>query len=142
MVAPVRGANLPIILFSHGHGESNLIASMRGYGPLVDFYAARGFVVIIPTHQSSKTLGLDPNGPEGPLFWRSRATDMRFIVDHLDDIEAGVPGLAGRLDKGRLVAIGHSLGGHTVALLAGMRVEDPASGETLDLSEPRLTAAV
>lgn len=140
--APATGTNLPILLFSHGFGQSNFIASMRGYGPLVDFYAAHGFVVIQPTHQSSKTLGLDPDGPEGPLFWKSRAQDMRFIIDHLDAIEAAVPGLGGRLDKSRIAAAGHSMGGHTVAMLAGMKVTDPNTGEVVDLTETRIKNTV
>jgi len=142
VVVPATGDELPVILLSHGHGSSNFIASMRGYGPLVDFYASHGFVVIIPTHQNSKTLGLDTTGPEGPLFWKSRPRDMRFIIDHLDEIESAVPGLAGRVDRSRIAAVGHSLGGHTVAMLAGMRVKDPASGEDVDVSEPRIKAAV
>lgn len=111
VVAPASGTNLPIILLSHGHGSSNFIASMRGYGPLADFYAAHGFVVILPTHQNSRTLGLDPNGPEGALHWRSRPLDMRFILDHLDEIEKAVPGLEGRIDRNRVGFVGHSLGG-------------------------------
>ena len=142
VVAPATGGELPVILFSHGHGASNFLASMRGYGPLADFYAGHGFVVILPTHQNSKTLALGPTGPEGPLFWRSRAQDMHVILDRLDEIEAAVPGLAGRLDKSRIAAVGHSLGGHTVAMLAGARVTDPATGEVVDLSEPRIRAAV
>jgi predicted dienelactone hydrolase len=106
---PATGRELPLILFSHGHGNSNYLSSLRGYGPLVDFYAAHGFVVIQPTHLDSKTLGLDPNGPEGALFWRSRAEDMHYILDHLDQIEATVPGLSGRLDRGRIAVVGHSL---------------------------------
>jgi predicted dienelactone hydrolase len=140
--APASGSNLPIILFSHGHGRSNFLSSLHGYGPLVDFYAAHGFVVIQPTHQSSKTLKLDPNGPEGALFWRSRATDMRFILDHLDQIEARVPGLVGRLDRSRIAAVGHSMGGHTVGLLGGMRVTDPHDGQQANLAEPRIKAGV
>jgi pimeloyl-ACP methyl ester carboxylesterase len=140
--APATGDKLPILLFSHGFGRSNFIASFRGYGPLVDFYAAHGFVVIQPTHQSSKTLGLDPDGPEGPLFWKSRPKDMSFIIDHLDEIEAAVPGLRGRLDPTRIAAVGHSMGGHTVAMLAGMRVTDPKTGEVVDLTDTRITNTV
>ena len=142
LVAPASGNHLPVILLSHGHGASNFIASMRGYGPLADYYAGHGFVVILPTHENSKTLALDPSGAEGALFWRSRAQDMHFILDHLDEIEAAVPGLAGRLDKSRIAAVGHSLGAHTVAMLAGAPVTDPRSGEVVDLSEPRIKAAV
>lgn len=140
--APTTGRDLPIIIFSHGFGASNFIASLRGYGPLADFYAAHGFVVIQPTHQSAKSLGLDPNGPEGALFWHSRAQDMRFVLDHLEEIEAAVPGLGGRLDRSRVAAVGHSMGGHTTAMMAGMRVSDPVSGEVVDLTEPRFGAFV
>ncbi len=140
--APATGSDLPIILFSHGHGQSTFLSSLRGYGPLVDFYAAQGFVVIQPTHQDSKALGLDPNGPEGALFWRSRAEDMHFILNHLDQIEATVPGLSGRLDRSRIAAVGHSMGGHTAAMLAGMRVTDPKDGKEVNLAEPRIKVSV
>ncbi len=140
--APATGSDLPIILFSHGHGRSNFLSSLHGYGPLVDFYATHGFVVIQPTHQSSKTLNLDPNGPEGALFWRSRAEDMRFILDHLDELEATVPGLSGRLDRSRIAAVGHSLGGHTVGMLLGMRVTDPNDGKEVNLTDSRIKAGV
>lgn len=142
VVAPASGDKLPVILLSHGHGASNFLSSMRGYGPLVDYYAAHGFVVILPTHLSSKTLALDPTGPEGPLFWRSRAQDMHAILDRLEEIENAVPGLAGRLDKDRIAAVGHSLGAHTVSMLAGSRVTDPTTGEVVDLKDARIKAAV
>ena len=140
--APASGNNLPVILLSHGHGPSNFLSSYRGYGPLVDFFAAEGFVVIQPTHQNSKALGLPSSLPEAPLFWSSRATDMKFILDHLDEIISTVPGLTGRVDKTKVAAIGHSMGGHTVAMLAGMEVTDPATGEIVDAAESRLKARV
>ncbi|MFD1470420.1 alpha/beta hydrolase family protein [Hymenobacter caeli] len=140
--APVTGSALPIILLSHGHGRSNNLSSLNGYGPLANYWAARGFVVIQPTHLDSTTLRLDPDGPEGALFWRSRAEDMRRLLDQLEAIEAAVPEIAGRLDRGRVAAVGHSLGGHTVAMLAGMRVIDPKNGEEVNLVEPRLKARV
>ncbi|WP_353646933.1 alpha/beta fold hydrolase [Mesorhizobium sp. WSM2239] len=139
---PISGSELPIVLLSHGHGQSTYLSSLRGYSPLADFYAAHGFAVIQPTHQDSKALGLDPNGPEGPLFWRSRGQDMHFILDHLEEIEAAFPGLGGRLDRSRVVAVGHSLGGHTVGMLAGMRVKDPVDSKEWNLIDPRVKAAV
>jgi len=138
--APATGDKLPIILFSHGHGASNFLASIRGYGPLVDFYAAHGFVVIQVTHLNSRTLALA--GPEAPLFLRSRAADMHVILDRLDEIEGAVPFLKGRLDKDRIAAVGHSLGGQTVSMLGGMRTTDISTGDTVDMVEPRLKAAV
>ena len=140
--APATGTNLPIILFSHGHGQSNFLSSLRGYGPLVDYYAAQGFIVIQPTHQDSKILGLDPTGAEGPLFWHSRATDMHFILDNLDVIGDKVPFLKGRIDKNKIAAIGHSMGGHTVGMLAGMQVTHNKTGEIINLIAPRIKAFV
>ncbi len=142
--APVTGRDLPIILLSHGHGGSNHLSSLNGYAPLANFYAADGFVVIQPTHLSSKTLAgiVDAKSPEAPLFWRSRAEDMKRILDGLDLIEAAVPALKGRLDRNRIAAVGHSLGGYTVSMLAGMRVTDPTTGQEVNRYEPRIKAAV
>ncbi|CAA9540186.1 MAG: Uncharacterized protein SCO0503 [uncultured Thermomicrobiales bacterium] len=140
--APVAGRGLPIILLSHGHGYSNNLSSLNGYGPLANFWAAHGFVVIQPTHLSSATLSLNPDDPEAPLYWRSRTEDMTRILDQLDLIEASVPELTGRLDRGRVAAVGHSMGGHTASLLLGARLTDPHDGREVNLAEPRIKAGV
>jgi pimeloyl-ACP methyl ester carboxylesterase len=137
------GSNLPVILLSHGHGAANFLSSLNGYGPLANFWAAHGFVVIQPTHLDSTALGLrEANYPDAPLYWRTRAEDMHHILDHLDQIEASVPGLAGRLDRDRIAVAGHSLGGNTASLLLGMRVLDPDDETEQDLSDPRIKAGV
>lgn len=140
--APVTGDDLPVILLSHGQGYSNHLSSMNGYAPLVNFWAAHGFVVIQPTHLSSSTLNLDPGTPGAPLYWRSRAEDMTHILDRLDEIEAAVPQLLGRLDRGSVAVAGHSMGGHTASLLLGARLTDPQDGTVVDLTEPRIRAGV
>ncbi|GGP34088.1 alpha/beta hydrolase family protein [Saccharothrix coeruleofusca] len=141
--APATGDNLPVILFSHGHGPSNFVSSLHGYGPVVDFWAAHGFVVIQPTHLDAMMLGLrEADDPDAPAYARSRVEDMRHVLDHLDQVEAAVPGLAGRLDRSRIAAVGHSMGGHTVGVLAGQSTADPADGSDLDLSDDRVKAAV
>ena len=141
--APETGSSLPVILLSHGHGAANFLSSLNGYGPLANFWAAHGFVVIQPTHLDSTALGLrEANHPDAPLYWRTRAEDMHHILDHLDQIEASVPGLAGRLDRDRIAVAGHSLGGNTASLLLGMRVLDPDDETEQDLSDPRIKAGV
>lgn len=141
--APVTGRDLPIVLFSHGHGSSNHLSSLNGYGPLASYWAARGFVVIQPTHLSSATLRgvVDANGPEGALFWRSRAEDMTRLLDALDAIEEAVPGLRGRMDRGRVAVAGHSLGAMTAGMLLGQRVTD-VDGSVVDLRDARISAGV
>ncbi|MEV0037087.1 chlorophyllase [Streptomyces sp. NPDC050804] len=140
--APVTGNDLPVILLSHGHGYSNNLSSMNGYAPLANFWAAHGFVVIQPTHLSSRTLSLDPATPGAPLYWRSRAEDMKRVLDRLDVIEATVPQLLGRLDRSKVAVAGHSMGGHTASLLLGARLTDPHDGTEVNLAEPRIKAGV
>jgi predicted dienelactone hydrolase len=140
---PATDSQVPVILLSHGHGPSNFLSSLHGYGPVAGFWAAHGFAVIQPTHLDSMMLALrEANYADAPLYWRSRALEMSFIIDHLDEIEAAVPGLGGRLDRGRIAAVGHSLGGHTVALLCGQRATDPVEGTEVDLRDERVQAGV
>lgn len=144
ITAPAIGDKLPIILLSHGHGPSLYTPSKDGYGPLANFLAERGFVVIQPTHANSKVAGFPADAPGAPLFWRERVEDMTLILDGLDAIEAMLPAIAGRLDRDRIAAVGHSLGGQTVGLLLGARVT-VGEGEDvheLDLIEPRIKAGV
>lgn len=139
--APTTGRDLPIILFSHGQGISNHLSSLNGYGPLANFWAAHGFVVIQPTHLSSKTLGLDPQTPGAPTFWRSRVEDMKRIIDGLDFIESSMPQIEGRLDRSRIAVAGHSMGGHTAGMLLGAQLTDE-DGAKVDMVEPRIKAGV
>jgi dienelactone hydrolase len=140
--APITGSNLPIILLSHGHGMSNNLSSLNGYGPLANFWAAHGFVVIQSTHLSSKSLSLRKTTSGAPLYWRSRVEDMSFIIDHLSDIESMVPTLQGRLDRSRIAVAGQSLGGHTATILLGATLTDPDTGITHSLVDPRIKAGI
>ncbi|EGL65663.1 hypothetical protein AGRO_1580 [Agrobacterium sp. ATCC 31749] len=136
VTAPAKGDKLPIVLLSHGYGPSNYIPSKDGYAPLIQFWAERGFVVIQPTHASSRVGGLPSDSPGAPFFWRERVEEMKVILDQLSEIERQAPAVAGRMDHARIGAVGHSLGGHTVGLLLGAQLD----GE--DLSEPRISAGV
>ncbi|MGW0336349.1 alpha/beta hydrolase family protein [Streptomyces sp. NPDC003011] len=135
--APVTGGDLPVLVFSHGYGSS-----MDGYAPLADFWAAHGFVVLQPTHLDSRTLGLPADDSRTPRMWRFRIEDVKRVLDELDVLEASLPGLGGRLDRGRVAVAGHSWGAQTVSALLGARVLDSDGVPREDLSDPRVKAGV
>src|SRR6187401_3360704 len=85
--APAAGTGLPVIVFSHGFGES-----MDGYAPLAGYWAANGFVVVQPTHLDSRSLNVTPDDARYPEIWRFRVEDLSRTLDHLDAVEAAVPG--------------------------------------------------
>lgn len=144
LTGPATGEALPIVLLSHGHGPSKYLPSKDGYGPMANFYAERGFVVIQPTHLNSKVAGLSADSSGGPLFWRSRVEDMSLILDRLDEIEAQAPAFRGRLDRDRVAVVGHSMGGQTAGMLLGARLTDPKDPAARDVNmlEPRIKAGV
>ncbi|MFB6719005.1 alpha/beta hydrolase family protein [Kribbella sp. NPDC056345] len=141
--APATGTDLPVILLSHGHGFANNLSSLNGYAPLANDWAARGFVVVQPTHLSSRTLtSVVGAAPGAPYFWRSRAEDMSQILDQFDLIEDAVKQLAGRVNRDHVAVAGHSLGGFTATQLLGARITDPGTGEIADLREPRIKQGI
>lgn len=137
VTAPAAGHRLPVVVFSHGFGSS-----MEDYTPLVDFWAARGFAVLQPTHLDSRTLALAPDDPRTPDIWRFRIDDLTRTVDELDRIEASVPGLPGRLDRDRIAVAGHSWGATSASALLGARILDETGNVGPDMSDSRMTAGV
>ncbi|MER6509683.1 chlorophyllase [Nonomuraea sp. NPDC001636] len=135
--APATGDRLPVVVLSHGHGWS-----MDGYAPLADHWAAHGFAVLQPTHLDSRTLALPADDPRTPHVWRIRVEDLRRVIDGLDVLEKALPGLAGRLDRGRVAVAGHSWGAHSASMLLGARILDADGRPGQDLSDPRVTAGV
>ncbi|MET0931753.1 MAG: chlorophyllase [Aeromicrobium sp.] len=135
--APVTGENLPVVLFSHGNGWS-----LDGYAPLTAFWASRGFVVVQPTHLDSRRLGTRMDDPGFADIWRARVHDLVRVLDQLDTVESSVPGLAGRVDRSRVAAAGHSWGAQSVGELLGARVLEADGTPGEDLSDPRVQAAI
>lgn len=131
--APLRGEALPVLLFSHGFGSS-----MDAYGPLVDDWAAHGFVVVQPTHLDGSRLALAADDPRRRDFWRHRIADLTLALDRLDTLMAAVPGLDGRVDRTRIAIAGHSFGAWAASMLLGARTKL----DGLDRSDPRIAAGI
>lgn len=134
---PATGTNLPVVLFSHGNGWN-----LDGYAPLTAFWASRGFAVVQPTHLDSRRNGFGFDDPVFPTIWIERIADLTRILDQLDSVEAAVPGLAGRIDRSRVAATGHSWGGQTAQSLLGARILDEAGQVGEDMSDSRVSAGI
>ncbi len=135
VTAPADGNNLPVIVFSHGNAWS-----MDGYEPLVDRWAAAGFVVIQPTHLDSRRNHIDFDDPRFATIWRLRIADLHGVLDGLDDILGHVGGLPERVDRDRVAVVGHSWGAQTAGALLGARVFDTVGNPGEDFSHPAVKA--
>ncbi|KUF16817.1 alpha/beta hydrolase family protein [Streptomyces silvensis] len=136
VTAPARGADLPVIVFSHGNAWS-----MDGYGPLVDRWADAGFAVVQPTHLDSRRYGIGFDDPRFGTLWRVRVADLHGVLDHLGHVMEQA-GLTDRVDHSRVALVGHSWGAQTVGALLGARVLDDAGEPGEDFSRDGIKAGV
>ncbi len=135
VTAPADGTNLPVLVFSHGNAWS-----MDGYEPLVDRWAAAGFVVVQPTHLDSRRHRIGVDDPRFPTIWRLRIADLHAVLDTLDDVLEQVPALPARVDASRVAVVGHSWGGQSAGALLGARVLDAEGTPGEDFTHPSVSA--
>jgi dienelactone hydrolase len=136
VTAPRQGDHLPVIVFSHGNAWS-----MDGYEPLVDRWAAAGFVVVQPTHLDSRRHAIGFDDPRFQTIWRVRIADLHTVLDHLEAV-VGEAGLSDRVDLSRVALVGHSWGAQTVGALLGARVLDAGGSADEGFSREGITAGV
>lgn len=101
----------PLVVLSHGYS-----GSWRNLSWLAVELVEQGYIVAAPDHPGTTTFNMD--AAQAAKLWE-RPHDLSRVIDLLE----GDPSLAGRVDAGRIAAIGHSLGGWTVTALAGARFD-------------------
>ncbi|MFB9369180.1 alpha/beta hydrolase family protein [Kitasatospora albolonga] len=134
VTAPRSGTSLPVIVFSHGNAWS-----LDGYQPLVDRWAAAGFVVVQPTHLDSRRNAIGWEDPRFATVWRVRIADLHAVVDQIGEV-LSLAGLETRADSGRIAVVGHSWGAQTAGALLGARVLDAEGAPGEDFSHPKVSA--
>jgi predicted dienelactone hydrolase len=103
----------PLVLLSHGTGGSAGDLSW-----LAETLASRGYLVAGVSHHGNSILADDLSAQGFFLFWE-RAPDLSRVLDEL----LSDPELGRLVDRERIGVAGFSLGGHTVVLLAGGRLD-------------------
>ncbi|MDR0869336.1 MAG: hypothetical protein LBN39_00940 [Planctomycetaceae bacterium] len=132
-VPPLTSDKLPVVVFSHGIGGSNQCCSYLGTA-----WAARGIITVHIQHPGS-----DENIWKGKVrilnefkksfarngSGRTRAEDIRFVLDRLKQFSEEDETLGARMDLNRIGAGGIDLGALAAMLVAGQ--VPPDSGKSL-----------
>jgi predicted dienelactone hydrolase len=108
------GARRPLILLSHGFGGSASDLAWLGTA-----LAARGFIAAAVNHPGNNAS--EAYTVEGYSLMWLRAVDLSAVIHALLDDKT----LGNQIDRARIGAAGHSLGGYTVIAVAG-GITDPA----------------
>ncbi len=129
--APAEGV-FPLVVVSHGMYGNTLNQAWLGSA-----LARRGYIVAMVNHPGTSTFLRDPD--QTRQLW-DRPIDLSRLISFLTEESV----YKDRIDRERIYAAGHSLGGFTVMLLAGAefepdRYERVCSGEDLPVACQVLT---
>lgn len=110
--APVANGRFPLILLSHGAGLAGTADAMSWLGTAL---AQRGFVVAAPTHPGNG--GKNRSAEQTMKLWL-RPADMSAALGSLE----ADPSLSAHVRPDAVGALGLSMGGGTVLLMAGAQM--------------------
>lgn len=137
VVYPEHGGPFPVIVLSHG-----TFSSGKQYDRVAMYWAARGYVVILPDHIDAN-YGVVPTKNEDMYrVSRSRVADMSIVLNGLDEIEERMPSLQGRMNRQRIIAAGHSFGTQVAMLVTGLRIKNPTNDVVTETDETRFSLLI
>lgn len=130
---PESAGIFPLVVFSPG-----MFCFPQMYDRIASHWASHGYIVVVPNHLDSPNLGKIKPEYLAKLL-SSRVRDMSFVLDAVDDIEAGIDL---QIDRQRIAVAGHSFGGMITMIKSGLYLKADQyiyPGETAD---QRFSAAV
>ena len=144
---PDDTTRFPVLLFSHGLMGSPLTPE---YLAALTYLASYGFVVVAPFHGDPRFADIQIDNLSDliyaalhfPNYTEMQAIRALSAAAALDVLVAN-PNFAGRIDPGRIVGFGASLGGETLLLQAGARLTTSIGLSSKQvIADPRLKAIV
>lgn len=107
--------NLPLVVISHGLGESR-----QTFAYLARHLASHGYAVAVPEHvgtsaQAFENILVGISSPPGAQSLINIPTDTSFVLDQL----AAIPAITSRVQTNKAAIIGHSYGGYAALAVAG-----------------------
>jgi dienelactone hydrolase len=132
---PARAGTYPLIAFSHG-----AFSTPGRYAAMLQPLAASGYVVIAPMHVDSEEFGRAER-PSSEETWRTRNEDMSLAINGTAEFDARLAKDGIRIDRGKIVAMGHSYGALVAQLPGGVRAIEP-DGSRIDRTDPTVDLVV
>jgi predicted dienelactone hydrolase len=146
---PQGDGPFPVILYSHGAGESAESAPN-----LARHWCSYGYISIHPGHVqkerekdrfSFKRLVREfvrISNLGGTAAFSQRVEDLVLILDNLDALEAQAPALRGKMDRDHIGVAGHSLGAVTAVLIGGAEIFEPEHDVVWHYGDDRVDAVI
>ena len=131
----------PIVVFSHGGGESR-----EAFTYLGTHWAKNGYVAVFLTHLGNdlavvEAEGMRAMGGGGAKNFHLRPEDVRFVLDKLLSEDPGSELVAGRIARDQVAAAGQCAGGTTALAMVGLRANLPEN-QNASFIDPRFKCAV
>ncbi|MGB1876090.1 MAG: alpha/beta hydrolase family protein [Rhodospirillaceae bacterium] len=134
---PADEGPFPLVVFSQG-----ALCPKNMYAAVTDHWTSHGYVTIAPLHMDSESNGFGFRDLAGKDLVGERIADMTYILDSLESIENVAPGLAGKIDRERIAAAGHSFGGQIALAMTGLEITDATTKAPVDVGDDRYDVAV
>ncbi|PJE56498.1 alpha/beta hydrolase family protein [Marinomonas sp. BSi20584] len=126
-VGTPQAGKFPLVVISHGYR-----GNWRNQNWLATKFAQDGYVVASLDHPGTTSFD---HSPQAAAQWWQRAGDLSRLLDWLLNESYLLP----NIDANNITAIGHSLGGWTVMLLAGAQFDrDQLKQECVLKNNPRV----
>lgn len=133
VIHPDAAGTFPLVVFSAG-----MFCFPQMYDRITEHWASHGYAVVVPNHLDSPNLGkIKPEHLS--ILLSSRIRDMSFVLDALDEIEAGIDV---NVDRERIAVAGHSFGGMITMVKSGLHLKPDAYKYPGRTADDRFSAAV